>query len=424
VHSGQVVSSDERPVDAVGPPTLPDSDVDLQARVLDALGHAVICTDAWGVVTYWNRKAKELYGWTATEAVGRPIASLTVAPVGQDLAAQIMAALAEGRAWTGAFSVQRKDGSNFTALVTDSGLYDEKGELEAVIGVSTNLDEAVRPFVAQSSEAAVVTSTDGVVYYASPAVEAVFGWDDGDLVGRSLSDFVHRADRSLLTTSMAAAVEHAEPHVVELRMHRRDDSLLWVEVRVANLLEEPGVRGLVCTLRDIEERHAILERLEEMAHQDVLTGLPNRAVILERLEHAIARREKTGALLFLDLDYFKQINDTHGHALGDRLLIVVADRLRHAVRPEDTAGRWAGDEFVVLSETVGSVQEAAGLAARLADVLGRPVELGGVLLEPSASIGMAMLGDLGTADEVLIAADRDMYRIKRERGLEGPTGPP
>jgi diguanylate cyclase (GGDEF)-like protein/PAS domain S-box-containing protein len=419
VHSEQVVRSGDRPVDAVEPPALPGTDIELQARVLDALGHAVICTDAWGVVTYWNRKAKELYGWTATEAIGRPITSLTVAPVGQDLATQIMAALAEGRAWTGAFTVQRKDGSTFTALVTDSGLYDEKGELEGVIGVSTDLDEAVRPFVAQSSEAAVVMSPEGVVYYASPAVEAVFDWDDSNLVGRSLSDFVHRADRSLLAASMAAAVERAEPRVVELRMHRRDDSLLWVEVRVANLLEEPGVRGLVCTLRDIEERHAILERLEEMAHQDVLTGLPNRAVILERLEHAIARREKTGALLFLDLDHFKQINDTHGHAVGDALLVVVADRLRHAVRPEDTAGRWAGDEFIVLSETVGSAQEAAGLAARLADVLRLPVDIGGVLLEPCASIGLAMLGDAETADEVLVAADRDMYRVKRARLPEG-----
>lgn len=388
---------------------------ELAGRVLDSLGQAVIVTDADGTVTYWNARAEELYGWAADEALGRSIADLTVTPAAQDVAQEIMAALREGTAWSGAFGVQRRDGTTFTALVTDTGLYDVDGRLEGVVGISVNLGDVLRPYLTHSSEAALVTSADGVVYYASPAVEVAFGWQESDLVGRSLRDLVHAQDQPVLLESLAEAVAApagTPPPVRELRVLTGSGAFAWTEVRWSDLMHDPGVRGLVCTLRDVDERHQTLDRLTDLALRDTLTGLPNRAVLVERIGHAIARRDGRGALLFVDLDDFKAVNDDLGHLTGDLLLQVVAHRLITAVRPEDTCGRLAGDEFVVLAESVKTRDAAVHLAERLEAAVATVADVRGVRLTPRVSIGVTMLADAGTVDQALQAADRDMYRSK------------
>ena len=392
------------------------SDTEYRAHLLDALGHAVIATDANGVVTYWNAHAEELYGWTSAEAVGRPIYELTVAPVGQPSAEEIMGALAAGQAWTGAFPVLRKDGSGFVALVTDTGLYDDEGDLEGVVGVSVNLGETVRPYLVQASEAAVVHGVDGVVHYASPAVTAVFGWDDEGLAGTHLTELVHDEDVGLLRECIAAAVDGVElPATTELRFCRPDGEYVWAEGRWTNLLGDPSIRGLVVIFRDVHERHLTLDRMTDLALTDRLTGLPNRSVLIERLQHAVARRRQQGAVLFVDVDEFKAVNDTLGHAAGDQLLTAVADRLARAVRPEDTCGRWAGDEFLVVTESVETRDAAEALAARVREAIEQPLVLEGRSVEPRVSIGLALLAEGRSADQVLRLADQQMYAVKRRR---------
>ncbi len=145
------------------------------AEQLAAIGQAVITTDPAGVIVYWSASAERLYGWTAQETVGRNIADVTVPEVGQDVAAEIMAALRDGVPWSGGFPVRRKDGSTFPALVTDAGVYRD-GELMGIVGVSTNLGSAIRPLLERSTDAALLLRHDAVVTYASPAVEMLFGW--------------------------------------------------------------------------------------------------------------------------------------------------------------------------------------------------------------------------------------------------------
>ena len=157
----------------------------------------MITTDPLGVVLYWNAAAQDLYGWTPGEAIGRNIAELTVPEVGQDTAADIMAALRDGMPWSGGFPVRRKDGTRFPALVTDAGMYRD-GVLVGIIGVSTNLGAALRPLLERSTDAALVLRSDGVVSYASPAVRQLFGWSDEDIIGAAITTLLHPDDRDTL----------------------------------------------------------------------------------------------------------------------------------------------------------------------------------------------------------------------------------
>ena len=167
------------------------------AEQLAAIGQAVITTDPLGVVLYWNAAAQDLYGWTPGEAIGRNIAELTVPEVGQDTAADIMAALRDGVPWSGGFPVRRKDGTRFPALVTDAGVYRD-GVLVGIVGVSTNLGAALRPLLERSTDAALVLRADGVVTYASPAVEQLFGWSEEDIIGAAITTLLHPDDRDTL----------------------------------------------------------------------------------------------------------------------------------------------------------------------------------------------------------------------------------
>ena len=196
-----------------------DAETGIEAdHQLAALGHAVITTDPDGVVVYWNPAAEELYGWTAEEAVGRDIATLSVPDMSQEIAADIMRALRERVAWSGGFAVRRKDGSLFPALVTDSGIYRD-GVLVGIVGVSTNLGTALRPLLERSTDAALVLRSDAVITYASPAVEQLFGWEQDALVGGSFVPLLHEDDRPVLARLLENIVARPGAHpAVELRV--------------------------------------------------------------------------------------------------------------------------------------------------------------------------------------------------------------
>lgn len=391
-------------------------------RLLDRLGQAVIATDLAGVVTYWNDAAERVYGWSAHDALRRNIADLTVPRFGQDLGEQIMAQLGRGEQWSGSFTVQRKDGSLFTALVTDVTVLDDAGQAVGIVGVSINLSEMLRPLLASSREVVVVTDERGAVRFASPAVERLLGVGAEALPGRLLTELTHPDDRAVLTS----AAEHCRPALedkpvdvrLDIRLRHNDGRWIWVEGLVADVLEEPSVRGLVWSFRDVSDRRFALDRMTEIALHDSLTGLPNRALLWDRLAQLTARRHPHGAVLFVDLDRFKQFNDELGHALGDELLRALADRLTHMVRPEDSCGRWGGDEFLVLSDSVTTEQEARALAERVETALAKPLELAGRVVTIRSSIGVAML-ESRDPERTLRLADERMYEIKQEHQRAG-----
>jgi PAS domain S-box-containing protein len=254
-------------------------------ELLHALGHAVIATDTRGTVLFWNGAAEQLYGWPAAEAVGRDITEVTVPEISQRAAAEIMAALREGRPWSGGFPVRRRGGEVLHALVTDSGVYRD-GELIGIVGASLNLGDAVRHLMERSSDAAVLVDEHHVVSYASPAVANLFGWPVDEVVGTPITDRIHPEDHGVFE-ELAADPTRAE-RVGELRV-RIDGAWSWVEVAVTDLYTQPGSQGQVCNIRR-SERLARLEereRILEAVHSEVLQGLFAAALELDRaLTHA------------------------------------------------------------------------------------------------------------------------------------------
>lgn len=258
-------------------------------RLLDDLGEAVIATDLPGVVVYWNAAAERLYGWSTAEAVGRNIATLTVPQVSQALGAEIMQLLRSGRPWSGSFTVRRKDGSTFPALVTDSGVYDDARQLVGIVGVSTDLGQALRPLLARSADAALLLTGDAKIAFASPAATRWFGWTDRTVLGAPLWELIHRQDRPVALEHHRRAVATNEPvPPVECRVRRADGSWCWVDLQLTNSLDDPAVRGLVCNLRDITQRRHERDQLVRLTEQ-LQTALTSR-VVIEQAKGVLAER--------------------------------------------------------------------------------------------------------------------------------------
>ncbi len=200
-------------------------------------------------------------------------------------------------------------------------------------------------------------------------------------------------------------------------MPHKDGSWRYLEHVVNNLLDDPAVRGVVINSWDVTERKALVEQLSYQAFHDLLTGLPNRALFMDRLEHALTRANRRGskvAVLFTDVDNFKVINDSLGHKAGDQLLIAVAERLKACLRPEDTAARLGGDEFTILVEDVAGVGEVVQIAERIAEILRPPFALEEQEVFATVSTGIALNSSAQEQPaDLLRHADLAMYRAKR-----------
>jgi diguanylate cyclase (GGDEF)-like protein/PAS domain S-box-containing protein len=648
-----------------------------QAKLLDAVGQAVVTTDRRGTVLYWNAAAEELFGWSAEHAVGRNSRDLVVSLESTADAKSIARKINAGRTWAGYFEMQRHDGVKLTLFVTNTPVLDETGKLAALIGVSSDVTEykaaedhmrALSAIVEASSDAIMRESVDGIIeswnagaealygytademigrhagvlfpedriielednlrhiadnrsiphtvtvrrrkdgscvdvavtwspvqdatgvvvgaaviahevtdlveardavarseerfrslvqhaadvalvfdaesmiVYASPAVER-FGYVPEDLVGTPSRQLVHPDDAAQLRQTVIDAVVSTGSSSIEWRFRTAGGEYRWTEAVITDMRDVPAVAGFVANIRDITDRKqaeaerieaeerfrqgfersafglAILdlrysctsansalsellgcpvedllgrrplellhpaetavaqegaerlllrdgptfykrehrmvradgsivwvlvdmtvvrdahdepsyyfvqirditdrkgaeEALEHQALHDDLTRLPNRLLLVDRLTHSLARAERPGnnlAVLFLDLDRFKLVNDGLGHAVGDQLLVEVAQRLQRTVRGSDTVARFGGDEFVILREDVKDAGEAVQFAERVAAILHEPIALSDRELYATASIGIAIGGEGASAEQLLRDADAAMYRAK------------
>jgi diguanylate cyclase (GGDEF)-like protein/PAS domain S-box-containing protein len=525
------------------------------ARLLDAVGQAVIATDPLGKVIYWNRAAQELYGWSAQEAMGRPIVEVTPSEELAEQAEEIMGTLSHGRSWTGEFVVQRKDGTTFPALATDTPVHDEQGNLVAIIGISTDITEIKQTEELRRSEERFRLLAENAqdliaIYrfkptpgfeYVSPSSTAITGYTPEEYYADPELGYkiAHPDDRHLLDETL-----HHPEASSDIRWVRKDGRVVWTEQRNKPIYDEAGeliamegiardvterreaeealrsseeffralyenvqhpiflldkdfnfvdvnpyacqfygysreefrrinalditlpeerddqLRDLermqqqgsifirerrhrkksgeivtvtadaarvtrsgqelfVSKITDITERKALEEQLTYQAFHDQLTGLPNRHLFMDRLGQILRRterrKERNVAVLFMDLDNFKVVNDSLGHELGDKLLVAVVERLRGSLRPEDTLSRFGGDEFIVLIEDVASPEDVVRMAERIVEDLRRPFVIDERELFVRASIGIA-LGDASTKSEVDLLRDADiaMYRAKED----------
>jgi diguanylate cyclase (GGDEF)-like protein/PAS domain S-box-containing protein len=282
-----------------------------------------------------------------------------------------------------------------------------------------------RSLVQHSSDVIMVIKPDFTLRFVSPSVTRVLRYDAAPLVGRVLVELLHPEDQDKARAFLADAI--ATPGVttpVEWRFRQPDGSALHAEIIATNLLDDPAVRGVVLNTRDVSERKRLEKELHYQAFHDPLTGLTNRTLFRDRVSHALtlARRQRNSiSVLFLDLDDFKKVNDSLGHAEGDRMLIAVAERLRACARAADTVARLGGDEFAILLEdasiTEHSVPGSDGptvLVSRLVEAMARPFSLSGNEVTVNASIGIATATGDESADDLLRNADMAMYTAKRQ----------
>lgn len=279
-----------------------------------------------------------------------------------------------------------------------------------------------RALVQNSFDVILITDTEATVRYASGTAEKVLGIPSSDLVGRSAMERVHPDDVAIVQRFFLdlKEAETSQPIVQEWRLMRSDGSAFWTENTGTNLLDEPTVAGLVLNSRDVSERRSLEARLTHEAFHDGLTQLANRALFLNRVAHAAARAPRgrhPAVVLFLDLDDFKKVNDSLGHAIGDQLLVSAASRLTTCVRPGDTIARLGGDEFAVLLEDVADMADVTNVAERISSSLRSPFRVGDHEVFVGVSVGIAAVEPGGSPDEVLRNADLAMYFAKgRKKG--------
>ncbi|MER3399129.1 MAG: hypothetical protein C4316_11500 [Chloroflexota bacterium] len=292
--------------------------------------------------------------------------------------------------------------------------------LERALTEQARSEGRFRSLVQNLSDIIMVIGPDDGIAYVSPSLGRILGQPAANLQG---TDFVGWLRQAVHPEDLGKALQFADclkngPCALpaRFRVRHQDGTWRWLEAVGSDLTADPAVKGMVVTARDVTDTQIYEEELRRRALYDGLTGLPNRTLFIERLGHALLRSGRQGrpvAVLFLDLDNFKLVNDSLGHQVGDELLTAVAERLRQCLRREDTLARFGGDEFTVLLEEVPSAEGAIRVAERIHDALAGPFTVDGHELFLTASIGIALSRPetLGP-EELLQAADIALYQAK------------
>ncbi|HVM07711.1 MAG TPA: EAL domain-containing protein [Acidimicrobiales bacterium] len=276
--------------------------------------------------------------------------------------------------------------------------------------------------VQNSSDVITVCSVEGRILFQTPSVSEVFGYEPNELIGTDINKLVHPDDlRPVQKSLLRTAGDDAVSDRVDCRVRHADGSWRYTETSVSARLDDPLVGGFILNTRDITERKELEDELTHQAFHDSLTGLANRALFRDRIQHALNRQRRQRrplAILLFDLDGFKTLNDSLGHAFGDRLLAAVGERLKNLLRPSDTACRLGGDEFAVLVEDLTGGIDATVVAGRILDAIRQPFDVDGKEVVTAASLGIAIAGSFAESpDDLLRNADVAMYTAKgRGRG--------
>jgi diguanylate cyclase (GGDEF)-like protein/PAS domain S-box-containing protein len=397
------------------------------AAIIESSDDAIAAVDLDGTITAWSPGATAMLGWTAEEAVGRDRRFLL--PL--ELCAEDDTLLTHARLGRRVDRLDtvrlHRDGTRVPMLLTITPLRDRGGVVTgaSIVGRRRDVNDhgsigaidaevRFRALLERSSEVVVVCDAQGEVTYVSPSAQDLLGFAPDDLRHRRISSLGAPDGAVQLERALHRVVDDPELHpTVVFRRRGSSEDDRWAEATLSNLVDDPVVGGVVLNVRDVTERMRAADELRRLALHDLLTGLPNRTLFLDRLTDALARSSPASrtAVLFLDLDDFKDVNDSHGHDAGDELLLEIAQRLGLAARERDTVARFGGDEFVLLCEDVRDEQDVMVLADRLLQELRRPIAVGGQEIQPGASVGIA-IGPPGTAADLVRQADAAMYRAK------------
>jgi diguanylate cyclase (GGDEF)-like protein/PAS domain S-box-containing protein len=395
-------------------------------KAVETVDIGITVTDLQGRIIYTNPAEARMHGYTTDELVGRNAHLLAPPPVWRELTPQ---RLNELRGWRREALNVRKDGTLFPVQLVSDAVTDASGLPIGIVTCCVDIserkqaEEALRASEAryrtlfERNVAGVYRATaEGVILECNDALVRMLGWTSQQEVrSRKVADFYFRtADLERLMKDLRRLGSLASH---EVRLRRRDGSVAWV-LASASLIEEEGGPDVVeGTLIDVTDRKQAQQELEFQAHHDPLTGLPNRTLLEERLSLALghaARGDSGVAVLYLDLDHLKTINDALGHDAGDALLRGFAERLTGCLRREDTVARIGGDEFVVLLPAVRTQSEAGKVAQKILEAVARRFRIHDREIYVTASAGIALFPQDGSDAAMLQKrADDALYRAKQ-----------
>jgi diguanylate cyclase (GGDEF)-like protein/PAS domain S-box-containing protein len=391
-------------------------------------GVAVHAVDRADRITYWNSSCAQLYGVAADVAWGQPFAGLATHPGLEEVfAAEVRTIWDTGlappmRDW----QVRLRDGALRWVCSTSFPVMRE-GRVEQIFRMEIdvtgrraserNLFMAAQVF-ANCRDAILITDTDYRIISVNHAFSAITGFSPLDVAGRAVPRYDGLHEDEVFFQQIREHVARDEHWSGELVAQRKGGQAFPLQATVSTLRDPDGqLTGYMAILADITERKRLEQETRHLAEHDFLTGLPNRVLFQDRLQQALAtaqRKRSQVAVLFLDLDRFKAINDIHGHDIGDAVLREVASRLVHCVRSVDTACRQGGDEFVLMLADIGEAEHAAHVAATIMHAVESIHAIGAIELALSASIGISLYPTDGQDIDTLFKhADVAMYHAKQ-----------
>jgi diguanylate cyclase (GGDEF)-like protein/PAS domain S-box-containing protein len=434
--SGIVVNTRDATEERLSQKALQDSEEKFR-NVAESAHDAIVSVDRDGAILFWNQGAENVFGYQQEEVIGKPLTLLMpechrkaqVAALKQRMSAGPFRSLGEHIEFEG----RRKNGEEFPLELSVaewnmgeqtyySGIMRDISERRKAENLLREREEFLRfliervPVVVYRAE----VGSEGRWLYVSPQIETLLGYTPEEWQSDPTLwlQRIHPDDRQACLTEEEAVrlTVDEKPEASEYRMMARDGRVIWVIDDAFVVRDSNGAPHYWSgVLYDITERKNLEQQLEHQALSDSLTGLANRALFLDRVEHALARGgrdEEPVTILFLDLDDFKTVNDSLGHEAGDELLVTVASRLKRCLRPADTVARLGGDEFAILLEST-SAESAVALARRVLEALGEPYSAGGRAMVVRASIGVATgSAPAHDAGDLLRNADVAMYVAK------------
>ncbi|MEW5744935.1 MAG: EAL domain-containing protein [Nitrospirota bacterium] len=388
---------------------------------------AIIVLDRNGDVLMWSPAAEQLFGWSGQEVLGRP---LPIIP--EDQRAHYLESIRQQFRGISHSGVElrrlRKNGTLIDVCLWTAPLRDEGGEVIGLVGMIADITERKRTEEAlRASEARLTIITrnapgyimqldrNGTIIYMNRTAS---GCEMSEVIGSCFFDWVPAHSRHLARAALAAVFDTGNSREYEIEGADPNGELRWYRVHIAPVPTDSLILSAIAVATDITENKRAEEAIRYQAYHDLLTGLPNRMLLMDHLDRAIlqAHRDRTRlAVMFMDIDRFKSINDTLGHDAGDRLLKEVAARLRPCIRESDTIGRIGGDEFTILLPQVAQAEDAAKIATKVLAAFEKFFILGGQELHVTPSIGISMYPDDGEYAETLLKnADIAMYHAKEQ----------
>jgi diguanylate cyclase (GGDEF)-like protein/PAS domain S-box-containing protein len=404
------------------------------AAALEAAANSIVIADATGTVVWTNPAFSALSGYSAQEALGTSRDALKSRLLSGEIYNEMSAVLSSGKMWHGEVVKRRKDGSAAHEEMTITPVASQSGEITHFIAINQDISERklAEAALREAKEKYQAIFEDAVVgiFQASPqgkllninrAFATMHGYESPEqlLAEVSAGGRPNLIDPAQLKEWSEALENHGVIRGAEVEVQCRDGAHKWAMVNVRATRNADGAVVVHDgTVEDITERKLAQQQVNYLAYYDALTGLPNRMLLRDRLNTAVAAARRRGcgaALLFLDLDRFKIINDSLGHSVGDLLLQQVANRLKNEIRQEDTVARVGGDEFLIVLTSAESVDEVTGIATRIVESVMGQFTIQGHSLNITCSLGISMFPEHGEDGETLIKnADAAMYSAKEQ----------